>query len=428
MTLTEKTYKPRLIDEKIDKRLSIFGAVSIEGPKWCGKTWTGLHHAKSVAYLTEQSVRDLARIDPKYIFREPAERPQLIDEWQISPGIWDAVRHECDRSENPGNFILTGSTTLNITDSSQVFHSGTGRIDTQRMYPMSLFESGDSSGAVSLSALKNGDFDGRHLGKVELDRLAYYIIRGGWPENLKQAPADAGIIPASYLESVVTKDIHEHNDKKRNTAKMRMLIRSLARNETSTAGDNTLVKDIETYEQSSERLESRQTIADYLSALNDLYLISDQPSYGLNFRSSKRVGKAAKRHLVDPSLAAAALKLNIEKLMLDYNTFGLLFESLVERDLKIYLEHLGGELYHFRDSSSGTEVDAIMEFEDGTYAAAEIKLSEEGIESAKSSLLSFQDGVQKKPKFLCIIVGHLEAAYQDPDSGIYILPATSLKP
>lgn len=425
MSLVQKDYRRRLIDDKIDKYLKIFGAISIEGPKWCGKTWTSLNHSESVAYLTERGPRDLAKVDPKYIFND--KKPQLIDEWQLVPSIWDSVRHECDSSKGTGKFILTGSTSLNKEEREDVvFHSGTGRIATMRMHPMSLYESGDSAGDVSISDMFSGNVKGKYIRKVELDELAKLIIRGGWPANIEIEDMD--VIPKSYIESIVTKDIHERKDRKRDTNRMRMLLRSLARNESTVAGNDTLVKDIEEYENGNELIESRQTVADYIGVLDSLYLTCNQEAFSVNYRSSKRIGKSPKRHLVDPSLACACLDLSVEKLLNDHETFGLMFEALVERDLRIYMDYLNGHLYHFRDNVSGDEVDSILEFSNGEYGAIEIKLSDGSIDDAKKSLQTFYNNVKKKPKFMCIIVGHYEAVIQDPNTGIYIIPITSLKP
>lgn len=427
MSLRKSEYKTRLIDEKISKYLKIFGAVSIEGPKWCGKTWSSLNHANSVTYMTERSSRDLAKVDPKYVFTN--NNPQLIDEWQLVPSIWDSVRHECDNDSNKGKFILTGSTTLEKTVSEEeVFHSGTGRIATLKMYPMSLYESGDSTGDVSISEMLNDSVECRYVRKVELDEIAKLIIRGGWPENVGRDAVEGSIISKSYIDSIINKDINERKDRKRDSNKMRMLIRSLSRNESSIAGNDTIVKDIEEFESSDDLIESRITVADYISVLDSLYLTTNQEAFSINYRSSKRIGKSPKRHLVDPSLACASLDLTVEKLLLDHNTFGLMFESLVERDLRIYMDYLDGHLYHFRDNVSGDEVDAILEFRDGSYAAIEIKLSEINVEEAKKSLMKFYENVSRKPKFMCIIVGHYEAVIKDKETGIYIVPITSLRP
>ena len=427
MSLTEKNYKSRLIDDKISEYLKIFGAISIVGPKWCGKTWTALNHANSVTFMTEKSESELAKVNPKYIFNE--ERPQLIDEWQLVPTIWDAVRHECDKDHNKGKFILTGSTTLTKEEEEEnVYHSGAGRIALMNMYPMSLYESGDSTGDISITDMINGTANLKRIGKIELEKIAQLVIRGGWPENINVEVEKQGIMPKSYIDSVIYKDINERKDKKRDPQKMLMLLKSLSRNESSVASNDTLVKDIEEFTDDEAMRSSRNTVADYLSVLDSLYLIANQEAFSINYRSSKRIGKSPKRHLVDPSLACACLDLTVSKLMNDLNTFGLLFESLVERDLRIYGEYLDAHLFHFRDNVSGDEVDAILEFADGSYGAFEIKLSHDGIDDAKKSLTKFYNNVSKKPKFMCIIVGYYEAVIQDPETGIYIIPITSLKP
>ena len=427
MSLKKEDYKERLIDDKISKYLKIFGAICIEGPKWCGKTWTSLNHSNSATYMTEKSSRDLANVDPKYIFTE--NRPQLIDEWQLVPSIWDTVRNECDSDHNKGKFILTGSTSLSKDEEEkEIYHTGTGRIASMKMYTMSLYESGDSTGDVSITDMLNNNVKGKYLRKVELNELAKLVIRGGFTENINIEEENIVINPQSYLESIIKKDIHERKDKKRDSIKMRMLIRSLSRNESSTASLDTIIKDIQDDGSNENIIESRITVNDYLSVLDDLHLLNNVEAFSTNYRSSKRVGKTAKRHLVGPSLACASLDLTIEKLMNDLNTFGLMFESLVIRDLTIYTDYLDGHLYHFRDNNSGDEVDAIVEFKDGNYGAIEIKLSEQGIEEAKNSLIKFNSNVIKKPKFMCIIVGHYEAIVQDKETGIYIIPITALKP
>ena len=307
--MDNKNYRKRVIDDLIKTYLSVSGAICVEGPKWCGKTWTSLNHANSVAYMTENRVKNLAMVDPKYIFTP--ERPQLIDEWQVVPEIWDAVRHECDEDHDKGKFILTGSTTLmKQKGEKKVHHTGTGRIAPLKMYPMSLFESGESTGEASLADMLNGKVCEGYVRKVELDELARLIIRGGWPENIDMPAEDIGIIPESYIEAIVTKDMHERQTKKRSPQKMRMLIRALSRHESSIAGNKTLVKDIEEYENGDELIESRGTVADYESVLHSLFLISNQEAYSIHYRSSTRIGKSAKRHLVDPSLSCARMRTN----------------------------------------------------------------------------------------------------------------------
>ncbi len=427
MGLTKDGYRQRLIDDRVERYLGIFGAVSIEGPKWCGKTWTSLNHANSVTYLTDKSNRNMALVDPRYVFK--SERPQLIDEWQVVPEVWDAVRHECDSDGEKGKFILTGSTSLEKrVAEKKVHHTGTGRIATLRMQPMSLFESGESTGEASLADMLEGRIKDGYVRKVELHEIAKYIIRGGWPENINMPDSDIGIIPESYIESIITRDIHERQTKKRSPQKMKMLLRALSRNESGIAGDKTLIKDMEEFETGDELIRSRETVADYMSVLDSLYLTANQEAYGLGYRSSSRVGKTAKRHLADPSLSCACLNLNVDKLLQDHETFGLMFEGLVERDLRIYADYLEGHLYHFRDNVSGDEVDAIIEFKDGNYAAFEIKLSDGSIQDAINSLSRFYKNVSRKPSYMCIIVGHLGAVMRDPATGVYVVPLTSLRP
>ncbi len=426
MSLREKDYKERLIDKKIERYLDTFGAILIEGPKWCGKTWTALNHAESAAYVTETSTKRLALINPKNIFSD--KRPQLIDEWQIVPSIWDSVRHECDRGKGPGNFILTGSTTLKKEiQGKQVYHSGAGRIARLKMETMSLYESLDSSGVVSITDMLENKNINKNTGEVKIRDLATLLIRGGWPESLKVKKENYPLIPKSYIDSILNVELDEE-EKVRDKNKMNMLLKSLARNESTIVSNKTIIKDIEEYETGNDILSSRTTLLDYLDFLERLHLIENQESYSSNYRSPERVGKSVKRHFVDPSLACSLLNLNVDKLISDLNTFGFLFEALVERDLRIYMDYLDGKIYHFRDNVSGLEVDTILEFEDGEYAAVEIKLGYNEVDEAIKNLKEFYNNMIKKPKFMCVIVGVLEAAYKDPDTSIYVVPITALKP
>lgn len=295
------------------------------------------------------------------------------------------------------------------------------------MFSMSLYESGDSTGSASITDMFNGN-QANLKNKVNptIFSLAKLIIRGGWPSNLNVADNKIGIIPKGYIDALLDSDMNDN--KKRDKEKMAMLLRSLARNESSVVGNQTILKDIEEYETNDELIQSRTTIDDYLDVLYRLHITENQKAFSVNYRSPNRVGKVVKRHFVDPSLACACLGLNIEKLIDDLNTFGFMFESLVERDLKIYMDYLDGNLYHFRDNTSGLEVDSILEFSDGNYAAVEIKLGFNEIEVAKKGLLSFYDKVNKKPKFMCIIVGNTDIVVKDEETGIYIVPITALKP
>ncbi len=425
MSLRKNEYIERLVDKKIEEYLSVFGAVSIEGPKWCGKTWTSLNHANSVVYLDEEEIKEKARLSFDLILNN--EKPELIDEWNLIPEIWDAIRRKCDETTAKGNYILTCSTKL--TDESQkekIHHSGAGRIGKIKMHTMSLYESGDSTGKVSISDLLNNNVKNELNSKITLDELANLIIRGGWPSNINIEENKAGIIPKSYIEAILEKDIND--DKKRDKNKMLMLLKSLARNESTVLNKSTLLKDIEEFANEKELIESRITIDDYLDVLNRLNMIENQEAYSNNYRSKERVGKTAKRHFIDPSLACACLDLTKDKLMNDLKTFGLMFEALVERDLNIYMEYLGGKLYHFRDNVTGLEADSILEFSDGEYAIVEIKLGFNQVEEAKQNLLNLYNNMVKKPKFMCVIVGFTDVIAKDPETGIYIVPITALKP
>ena len=425
MSLRKKEYINRLIDKKIEEYLSIFGAVSIEGPKWCGKTWASLNHANSVVLLDDEEIKEKAKLSLDLILNE--EKPELIDEWNLIPEVWDAVRRKCDETTQKGNYILTCSTKL--TDDEQkakIHHSGAGRIGKIHMYTMSLFESGDSSGKASILDMYNNKLQNSLNDKITLEKLANLIIRGGWPSNINVNEEKANIIPKSYIEAILEKDIHD--DKKRDINKMTMLLKSLARNETTIASKNTLLKDIEDYANEKEIIESRVTIDDYLDILNRLHITENQNAYNENYRSPERVGKSVKRHFTDPSLACACLDLTKNKLINDLKTFGFMFEALVERDLRIYIEYLGGKLYHFRDNVTGLEVDSILEFDDGEYAAIEIKLGFRQVEEAKQNLLNFYNNMIKKPKFMCVVVGYTDVIAKDPETGIYIVPITALKP
>lgn len=429
MALTEDGYKERLIDKKISQYLKIFGAVSIEGPKWCGKTWTAKNHANSAVFLDDSSanfdMRAKAKMDVSLILN--MEKPQLIDEWIEVPEIWDAVRHICDKDKTKGKFILTESTTLRKKEQEEkIHHSGAGRIDRMKMYSMSLYESGDSTGEASLKKMFEGTQENTLTKKTTLDDLARYIVRGGWPSNLNIDDDLIHILPKSYLNAVLDYDISKDGIN-RDINKMNMLFKSLARNESTIASNNTLIRDIEEYTSNKEYQLSRNTISDYLSVLSKLYLTENQEAYSFNLRSSDVVSKAVKRHFTDPSLACAALDITKNKLVNDIRTFGFMFEALVERDLRIYIESLGGKLYHYRNNKNGVEVDAIVELTDGNYGAIEIKLGSNEIEDAKKNLLRFIKEVKIEPKFMCIICGLWDAVLKDKETGIYIIPITALK-
>ncbi|MBR3052339.1 ATP-binding protein [Candidatus Saccharibacteria bacterium] len=427
MTLTKAGYTKRLVDDELSELLTMFGAVSIEGPKYCGKTWTALNHANSSVLLTKSddpnSDYQRALTNRSLIYTD--EPPELIDEWQSIEQVWDDVRTKCDEDGTPGKYILTGSSVP--ANQEKIFHSGAGRIYKLGMYTMSLFESGDSEGVVSLKDLFDGATADANLAQEPtLELIADLLVRGGWPASLKYVPQNYYRLPASYIEDVLDHDIN-YDGVKRDKEKMRQLLRSLARNESTLASNEKIVSDIDEYTDEEQYQVSRNTVADYLNVLANIHLIQDQPPFTENVRSSIRVGKSAKRHFVDPSLACAVLGVRQAQLMKDLGLMGCLFEGLALRDLRIYIEHLGGRIYHYRDNGNGEEVDAIVELADGVYGAIEIKLGVGAIDRAASDLVNFANKCQRKPAFLCVVSGLINYAYRRAD-GVYVVPITALKP
>ena len=424
--MKNERYRPRIIDEQVEKYLSVFGAVCIEGPKWCGKTWTSSWHANSEIYIGDPAGnyqnRRLAQMEPNMVLT--GEAPRLIDEWQEVPPLWDAVRAAVDKSGQKGQFILTGSSTPNRKG---VLHSGAGRIARLHMRPMSLYESGDSSGAVSLLDILHGDAPNVMTGEVKLARLADLIVRGGWPQSIGLPVEDAALLPRQYIDAIIGDDVFRLDGVKRDLTKMRRLLRSLARNESTTASNKTLARDVK--EADGDDIAS-VTVAEYLNIFARLFLTDDQPPFATSMRSSVRVKQAAKRHFCDPSLAASLLNATPQKLLNDLNTFGFLFEALVERDLKIYAESYGGALFHYQDYKE-KEIDAVVELPGGEWCAIEIKLGAGEIDQAAQNLLSLnasfeQDQSSRRPAALCVVCGLSNAAYRRPD-GVYVVPPTALK-
>ena len=425
MALTKENYTKRLIDDEIEEVMDMFGAISIEGPKFCGKTWTALNHANSYVVLNKSddpnSDYQKALINRNLIFVD--NYPELLDEWQSIPQLWDDVRNKCDEDGKKGKFILTGSSVpVNPED---IFHSGAGRICKLNMYTMSLYESGDSEGCVSLMDLFNDkDISCNLKERPTLEKYADLIIRGGWPESLKFNSKNYYRLPVSYIEDILDKDIN-YDGVKRNKNKMKMLLRSLARNESTLVTNEKLLNDIKEYTSEKEYQINRNTLTDYLDILEKIHLIKDQLPYTSNIRSSIRVGKTSKRHFIDPSLACGSLNIKQSHLLNDLELFGFMFESLVVRDLRIYIEHLGGSLYHYRDSN-GDEIDAILELSDGEIGAIEIKLGVGKIDEAAKNLIKYSNKFKIKPKFLCVISGMIDYAYKRED-GVYVVPLLALK-
>ena len=425
-------YLPRVIDLAIEENLRIFGAVSVEGPKYCGKTWSSLAHANSVTYIMDPagnySNRERARLDPALALA--GEAPHLIDEWQEVPGIWDAVRFDVDQASGTGKYILAGSVTPRR---DSYVHSGTGRIAIVRMRPMSLFESGDSTAAVSLGDMFSGVSFAPFSADIDLDRLIGVTVRGGWPETLKLSIEQAGRISTEYLNTILKNELFGGSSTRRNPQKLRAMFRALARNTASTASISTLALDIDgasrQAQDSDEVKLSRQTANDYLEDLKRIFVVEDIPGWSPGARSKTRIRMAPKRVFADPSLAIAALGLTRASLANDLNTYGFMFENLCLRDLAVYSERYGGRLYHYRDNSNA-EIDAVVEMPDGAWGAFEIKLGEHQVEAAAKKLRSICNKLVSNgapvPACMCIITGG--GFGRQRDDGVYVVPINAIKP
>ncbi len=426
MKVKNKAYRERVADKLLFDYLKSFGAVCVEGPKWCGKTWLAQHQAASACMIADPTdnfaTRGRVDLDINYAFR--GDRPHLIDEWQEFPSLWDATRYHVDQNAEPGQYILTGSSVPKVKG---VMHSGTGRIASLRLRTMSLWESGNSEGSVSLGDL----CDGKDIGIVpvrrpELQEIVELILRGGWPGTLGMPFKYAVKTPAEYVRQIIEKDIHRLDNVRRDQHKVELLMRSLARNEATVVGIRTLVSDIAT----ADGVEiADDTIALYLDALTRLFVIENQQPFAASLRSGMRLRKAEKRHFCDPSLAAALLKATPEKLERDLRTLGFLFEGLVERDLRTYAEALGGELSHYQDYGNH-EIDAVVELSDGRWVGIEVKLGVNQEESAAEGLKKIAAQMSaggNAPSALLVVVGLASAAYRRKD-GVYVVPITALRP
>lgn len=423
--MEREDYRPRLIDNIIDSYLEAFGAVCVEGPKWCGKTWTSSYHCKSEIMLGNPDGnfqnRQLAQMSPSLVLE--GETPRLIDEWQEVPQLWDAVRYKVDQSGNKGQFILTGSATPNHKG---ILHSGAGRIAKLRMRPMSLFESGNSSGDISLKDICEGRIEPKISGEVDLRKLIDFIIRGGWPANQETTLKQAAYLPIQYIRAVLDDDVYRIDNVKRDKHKMELLLRSLARNEATTVTNKKLKNDIKEIDNEDIDVE---TVAAYLDVFQRLFLTDNQKPFEAKLRSSIRIKQAEKRHLSDPSLAAALLNATPEMLLNDLNTLGFLFEALCERDLKIYAESFDADLYHYQDYNNN-EMDAVIAMPDGKWCGFKIKLGANQIDMAAENLIKIKNEIKANggiaPDSLCVICGLSNAAYQRPD-GVFVVPITALR-
>ena len=422
-----KEYKARIVDDMLKAKLESKGAVIIEGPKWCGKTTTAMQAAGSILRLDEPSKREtniqMSEIDPGKLLK--GEVPRLIDEWQIAPKLWDAARYEVDIRGEEGQFILTGSAVP--IESKEITHSGTGRFTWLMMRPMSLFESGDSTGDVSLNQLfKNPNvIDG--MNNLSLERLAFLICRGGWPHAVGMKDKPALFQAEDYYEAVIKSDINRADGVSKNPERVKRLMRSFARNQ-GTQISNTMLRD-DIISNDTEAL-NEDTIASYVNALKNIFVVEDMPAWNPNLRSKTSIRTSDTRYYVDPSIAVASLGIGPKDLTNDLNTMGLLFETLCVRDLRVYAESIGGNVLHYRDKS-GLECDTVIHLKNGRYGLAEIKLGgQKFIEDAAENLKALSNKIDTSkmpaPSFLMIIIGIGEFAYKRED-GIFIVPIGCLK-
>ena len=419
--MTEQ-YLPRVVDEELAARLGSAGAVLIEGPRACGKTATGRHHAASEVLLDmDAGLRQAAELEPSLVLEGPA--PRLLDEWQTVPSIWNHVRRAVDIGGGAGRFILTGSA---VPPDDTTRHTGAGRVSRLAMRPMSLFESGDSTGEMSLGAMLRSEPVPAHHGGTMVTDLVDLVCRGGWPGMIGARMNDARRFARDYVEEIRRADIRRVDGVRRDPVLVRRVLQSLARNVATEAAVSVIAADAG----GNAGPAHPETIQSYLNALERVFVIEDQPAWSAHLRSRSRLRRSPKRHFVDPSLAVAALRSGPDRLRADLESFGLLFESLVVRDLRVYSQAHDAEVYHYRDNT-GLEVDAVVETAGGAWMGVEIKLGGEGsIEEGVRNLLKLRDRVDPDrtgpPVALAVIVG-VGHGYTRPD-GVVLAPLTALGP
>lgn len=420
-------YKQRIADRILERKVLGKGAVLIEGPKWCGKTTTAKQLAKSVLDLGDSAVlkqsSGLIEISPKTLL--DGDTPRLIDEWQALPPIWDSIRSEVDRRGEPSQFILTGSSVLPEAD--ETVHSGTGRFATIKMRPMSLYESGESTGTVSLKDLFEGKLIEVQQNELDVEEIAFLTCRGGWPWATIISRKVALDQAFDYVDSVIQRDIQRVDKVKRSAERAKLLLRSYARNISQQVSYGTIKKDMLSNDASTL---DEDTVADYIKALKKLFVIEDLAAWNPNIRSKAAIRTSDTRHFVDPSIGTAILGLGPKDLINDLKSFGFFFEDMVVRDLRVYAEALDGELYHYRDSS-GLECDTVLHRRNGSYALMEVKLGgEQNIEDGAKSMLALAENIDTDkmpaPSFMAVIVGVGQYAYQRKD-GVYVIPIGCLK-
>lgn len=423
----EMEYKHRIADGILEKKLRSKGAVLIEGPKWCGKTTTAEQQARSILYMDNpasfESNLQMSEIDPGILLE--GDTPRLVDEWQLAPKLWDTMRFEVDHRHQVGQFILTGSAVP--SDEESMKHSGTGRFSWLTMRPMSLYESGESNGKVSLSHLFESRENIVATNSLRIDDIAFLICRGGWPFACS-LQGDAALAQAfDYVDAVIKKDVSRVDGTNRNITTTRLLMRSYARNQGSQATIGTIVADMMTNDENEIGI---KTAGSYLDALRKIFVIEDSEAWNPNLRSKTAIRTANTRYFIDPSIGTAVLGLGPKNLINDLNTMGLFFETLCVRDLRIFADALDGQVFHYRDKS-GLECDAVIHLRNGRYGLVEIKLGGDRlINEGASNLLALVDKINtdkmKEPSFLMVLTGTGDFAYRRKD-GVYVVPIGCLK-
>lgn len=430
--MVKDIYKERIADKLLQQRLGAMGAILIEGPKWCGKTTTAEQAAKSVLYLDDPETfsqnLEMAEVHPRILLQ--GDTPRLIDEWQEAPKLWDAIRFEVDHRSELGQFILTGSAAPNKEKLDQIRHSGTGRFSWLRMRTMSLYESGESNGSVSIEGLFKGNLNFAEVApNHRLEEIAFLLCRGGWPGTLKTTSQESALlVAAEYYEAVTRADISKIDGVVKNPERVKRLMRSYSRHQGSQATFCTIAKDISANE--VEEL-SEATISDYLTALKKIFVVEDSLAWNPNLRSKSAIRTSDTRYFTDPSIATAALGLGPNELMGDLNTFGLLFETMAVRDLRCYADALGGAIYHFRDRN-GLECDAVLHLRNGQYGLIEVKLGgetriEEGATTLKTLASKIDTEKMHAPSFLMVLTAVGNYAYSRKD-GVLVVPIGCLRP
>lgn len=434
-------YKNRVADRLLAEKLEAFGAVLIEGPKYCGKTTLATQQARSILSMADTDTlgQNLALARTNISRLLAGETPRLIDEWQIAPQFWDAVRNEVDKRNEDGQFMLTGSAVPpkpkkdesgNIIEEENIHHTGTGRISRLRLRTMSLWESEDSTGDVSLEELfiNPGTVDG--VSNIDLDRLAYLTCRGGWPKAVLKKSEKAALAQAfDYYDSVVSNDIKRVDDIDRDEELTKRIMRSYARNQGTQATVGTILADIKS--NGDERM-SDSTVYSYIKALKEIFVIEDSIAWNPNLRSKTAIRTSDTRYFIDPSIATAALGMGPKDLINDMETFGFIFETLAIRDLRVYADALDGKVYHYRDKNN-LECDAVIHLRNGSYGLVEVKIGgtepiREGAESLKTLSSKIDSTRMKTPSFMMVLTGIGKFAYKRPEDGVLVVPIGCLKP